>query len=219
MRLHLKLSPSNKRVPYEHQHLLTGTIHKWIGPNTIHDELSLYSFSQMKGGSTNRQGLFFTKGASWFISAWDNTIIKQLIKGIQADPEMFYGMKVIEIVLQETPDLSDKTHFLVASPIFIQRTINDNKKFFLYTDKEASQLLTETLIHKMAKAGLPADDTLEIAFDTTYRQAKTKMIRYKEVNNRCNWCPVIIKGTPETKAFAWEVGVGNSTGIGFGAIM
>jgi CRISPR/Cas system endoribonuclease Cas6 (RAMP superfamily) len=33
-----------------------------------------------------------------------------------------------------------------------------------------------------------------------------------------NWCPIIIKGKPETKLFAWNVGLGNSTGIGFGAI-
>jgi CRISPR/Cas system endoribonuclease Cas6 (RAMP superfamily) len=29
---------------------------------------------------------------------------------------------------------------------------------------------------------------------------------------------VIIKGTPEQLAFAWNVGLGNSTGIGFGAL-
>jgi CRISPR/Cas system endoribonuclease Cas6 (RAMP superfamily) len=29
---------------------------------------------------------------------------------------------------------------------------------------------------------------------------------------------VIIEGKPETKLFAWDVGIGNSTGIGFGAI-
>jgi CRISPR-associated endoribonuclease Cas6 len=44
------------------------------------------------------------------------------------------------------------------------------------------------------------------------------MIIYKGIANKANWCPVIIKGRPETKLFAWNVGLGNSTGIGFGAI-
>lgn len=44
------------------------------------------------------------------------------------------------------------------------------------------------------------------------------MVTYRGIGNRANMCPVIIDGRPETKAFAWEVGIGNSTGIGFGSI-
>jgi CRISPR-associated endoribonuclease Cas6 len=67
------------------------------------------------------------------------------------------------------------------------------------------------------KAGLQ-DNTLDIRFDTSYSGAKTKLISYGKIKNRVSVCPIIIKGTPETKAFAWNVGVGNSTGIGFGAL-
>jgi hypothetical protein len=41
---------------------------------------------------------------------------------------------------------------------------------------------------------------------------------YRNISMRVNKCPVIIKGRPETKSFAWNVGIGNSTGIGLGAI-
>ena len=41
---------------------------------------------------------------------------------------------------------------------------------------------------------------------------------YNGVENKASWCPVIVEGKPETKAFAWNVGLGNSTGIGLGAI-
>jgi CRISPR-associated endoribonuclease Cas6 len=69
----------------------------------------------------------------------------------------------------------------------------------------------------MDQVGL-LDDTIEISFDTSYINAGTKKITYKGVENKASWCPVIIKGKPETKLFAWNVGLGNSTGIGFGAI-
>jgi CRISPR-associated endoribonuclease Cas6 len=62
------------------------------------------------------------------------------------------------------------------------------------------------------------DDNLEIRFEKNYSKAKTKLIAYNGIKNKTNWCPVIIKGKPETKFFAWNVGLGNSTGIGFGAI-
>ena len=62
------------------------------------------------------------------------------------------------------------------------------------------------------------DETLEVNFDKNYEKAKTCLINYKGIKTRASICPVIIKGKPETKAFAWNVGMGNSTGIGFGAI-
>jgi CRISPR-associated endoribonuclease Cas6 len=69
----------------------------------------------------------------------------------------------------------------------------------------------------MQKAGI-IDDSLQIYFEVDYPRAGTKKITYNGVQNRASWCPVVIKALPETKLFAWNVGMGNSTGIGFGAI-
>lgn len=69
----------------------------------------------------------------------------------------------------------------------------------------------------MREAGLE-DDTLDIRFDTSYNKKKLKLVRYHGIGNKASICPVIIKAKPETKLFAWNVGLGNSTGIGFGAI-
>lgn len=44
MRLHLRLSPNTTPVSFDHLHQLTGALHKWLGENEVHDELSLYSF-------------------------------------------------------------------------------------------------------------------------------------------------------------------------------
>jgi CRISPR-associated endoribonuclease Cas6 len=69
----------------------------------------------------------------------------------------------------------------------------------------------------MKLAGIE-DNGLSIKFDTDYPRASTKMLNYNGIKNRASWCPVFIEGEPETKLFAWNVGLGNSTGIGFGAI-
>ena len=44
MRIHLKTTANTQPVPFNYQQKLVGTIHKWIGPNSIHDKISLYSF-------------------------------------------------------------------------------------------------------------------------------------------------------------------------------
>lgn len=217
MRIHLKIRTTNEIIPFDHQPLLTGTIHKWLGQNNEHGELSLYSFSQLEGGKATPQGLRFERGTSFFISCHNSDLIKKLIGGIQIDPNLFYGLTVLEIIIQEDPDLSDRELFFVASPIFIKRRNGEKVDHIIYNDQRANDCLMETLLSKMEKAGI-SDETLRIRLKKDYPKAGTKKITYNGVQNRASWCPVIIEGKPETKLFAWNVGLGNSTGIGFGAI-
>ncbi len=218
MRIHLKLSINTEIVPYSHQHKLVGTIHKWIGENDLHGNLSLYSFSQLQKGKSKNGGLDFKDGANWFISAYDNSVLKNIVLNLKQNPEVCYGMKVQSVTIQEEPDFKNIDYFKIASPVFIKRNIEDKIKHYLFSDKESSNLLTETLKNKMKYAGLE-DDSLKIEFDANYLKAGTKLIDYKGIKNKTSWCPIIIKGKPETKAFAWNVGIGNSTGIGFGSLI
>lgn len=217
MRIFLKILNENKIISYDHQHLLTGTIHKWLGWNEEHGEVSLYSFSQLEGGKATPNGLQFERETSFFFSSHNPDLIKNIIKGIQADPTMFNGLVVLEVIMQEDPDLSDRELFFVASPIFIKRRNGEKVDHIIYNDQRANACLLETLLSKMEKAGM-SDETLRIRFEDNYPKAGTKKITYNGVQNRASWCPVVIEGKTETKLFAWNVGLGNSTGIGFGAI-
>jgi CRISPR-associated endoribonuclease Cas6 len=217
MRIYLKIKTLNKIIPFDHQPLLTGTIHKWLGWNEEHGEISLYSFSQLTGGKVVANGLKFERETSFFFSSYNPTLIKKMVSGIQSDPTMFYGLTVSEIIIQEDPDLSERNLFNAASPIFIKRRVGEKIDHILYNDPRANACLKETLTNKMNKVGI-TDESFDIRFDNSYFKAGTKKITYNGVQNRTNWCPVIIEGKPETKQFAWNVGLGNSTGIGFGAI-
>ena len=217
MRLLLIIQTTTEIIPFDHQQLLTGTIHKWLGWNDEHGKVSLYSFSRLEDGKATKTGLRFEKGTSFFFSSHDPNLIKKVISGIQTDPSMFHGLTVSEIIIQEDPDLSGRDLFFVASPIFIKRKVEERIDHIGFNDPRANSCFKETLQTKMVEAGI-TDDTFNIRFETAYPKAGTKMITYNGVQNRANWCPVIIEGKSETKLFAWNVGLGNSTGIGFGAI-
>jgi len=218
MRVHLKFQSKKETIPYNHQHLLVGTIHKWLGWNDEHGKISLYSFSRLHGGKSSSKGLTFEVDGSFFFSSFDPALIKRLITGIKNDPVMFYGLHLNEMIIEEDPDLTNRELFQVGSPVFIKRREGSNIDHILFNDPRASNCLVETLKSKMKVAGL-SDDSLNISFMSDYPKASTKKIDYNGVENRASWCPVIIKGMPETKLFAWNVGLGNSTGIGFGAII
>jgi CRISPR-associated endoribonuclease Cas6 len=220
MRIHISLSKNREIVPFNYQETLVGKIHYWLGKNDIHDGISLYSISWLNDFiRIENKGFDFKNGSKFFFSSIDNTLIKKLIEGIQKDPYFGFGMEVKSIDLQNEPDFEKNHRFLVASPVFIKRTLADKKqKFYFYSDSETSALLTETLKNKLKKAGVNSEG-VKVSFDNSYTKASSAKCIYKGTKNVGSICPIIVEGSAEQIAFAWNVGVGNSTGIGFGALI
>lgn len=219
MRIQILTTPNSETLPFSHQQKLVGTIHKWLGHNEIHDKISLYSFSWLHGARKDGNGLWLPNGGRMFISFYEDKYVMQLIETIRQDPYMFCGISVTDIIIENNPDLSERKRFNFGSPIFIKRKLdNGDEKHFTFNDNEANRLMEETLRSKMRQAGLPDDESLKIEFDLSYARKNTKLVKYHNIGNVANECPVIINGEPETKLFAWNVGIGNCTGIGFGAI-
>lgn len=230
MRLRLKLSTNLEPVPFDYQHALTGALHKWLGEgNALHDRLSLYSTSWLQGGYASRDRLQFPRGAEWLISFYDETLIEPLVNRALQDGEVCYGMRVTEIIQQVAPRFGDRQTFKVASPVLARAEIKQDEqpdaakqqiKHLIYTDPEADDVLTRTLHHKMDVAGLdPRHKQTRVSFDRTYRGAKTRLVTIKNIQSRASVCPVRVEGTPEGVQFAWTVGVGHSTGSGFGCLV
>jgi CRISPR-associated endoribonuclease Cas6 len=219
MRIHIKLTPNQETVPFNYQEKLVSKLHQWAGRNELHDMISLYSFSWLEKGKANGGGLNFEKGSQWFISAVNTNFLKKIVGGIQESPELAWGMVANEVLIQEDPFLSGETRFSVGSPVFIKEKRNDGGTNYIFFDNpSAGRLLTNTLRHKLDKANLNSED-VQVTFDKSYYSARTKKITYKGIVSIGSVCSVIIKGNPEQLAFAWNVGVGNSTGIGFGSLI
>ncbi|TAL66718.1 MAG: CRISPR-associated endoribonuclease Cas6 [Bacteroidetes bacterium] len=217
MRLHFSLTPNIQTIPFDYQHFLIGVFHKWMGWNVIHDEISLYSLSWLQNGKMTTAGLDFSHGAKWFISFWDEEMCRQLVTNAMNNPDVFYGMVVKEIQMQETPNFSGKEKFILSSPVFIRKYDENRKAIHLtYKDEEANYYLTETIKKKLSAAHLDYD--VKIYFDKNYNASKTKLVKINGIENKANFCPVIVEGNPEAVKFAWNVGIGHSTGSGFGAI-
>ena len=218
MRLHIKTSKSNQKIDFNYQALLTGCVHKWLGENNVeHGKMSLYSFSWFQNVEVLKSGIKLKNGSYFYLSFHDEQLAKTVLKNILQQPEMFAGARVVDVMIEETPVFSSKERFLLASPILIKRFIDDKEKHYTYLDEVSDQLMTETLKTKAEIAGINSDG-LKVSFDREYHSPKTKIISYKNIQNKVNVCPVIIEGSPEMIGFAWNVGLGNSTGIGFGAL-
>ena len=219
MRIHLSLSKSKELIPFNYQPKLVGCLHRWLGKdNETHGEVALYSYSWLRNAVANKNGLNVFSEGSWFISAHSEEMIKALISGIQKDPYVFAGMEVTGITIQQTPEYGTLQKFSVANPVFVKRKVGEKVKFFYAGDEHVNDYLTQTLQTKLAAAGI-ASDGVNVTFDPEYNNPKQKGFEHNGIFNKGTVCPVIVSGTAEQIAFAWNVGVGNSTGIGFGALI
>lgn len=220
MRLNLQLTGNTEPVPYDHLHRLTGTLHKWLGANRLHDGLSLYSFGWLKGGRARDGHLVFPQGATWRISFYDAEAARALLAGILRDPAVAYGMRVYEVKEQAAPQFSGRYRFKVDGPVLARRTREDGgHDYLLHDDPAADDALTRVLRWKLQRAGFE-DAHLDATarFDRTYRGARTKLACIKGIRHKGSECPVVVDGTPGAVRFAWLVGVGELTGSGFGAL-
>jgi CRISPR-associated endoribonuclease Cas6 len=220
MRLQLYLE-ATQAVPFDHLPALKGAFHRWLGHNDeLHDGLSLYSLSWLRGGRSSRGGLAFRDGAHWSISAHDPQLVHALVGGVVREPDLGLGLRVRDARLLTPPAFEDgEQWFRVLSPVFVKWETEKGKPadHLTYADPRTDELLTTTLRHKLRQAGLD-DTSAAVRFDRDYTGAKTKLFRYKKVQCRASQCPVVVTGTAEQLRFAWCVGVGNSTGLGCGAL-
>lgn len=218
MRLYIRLSKNQQIIPFNYQHLLAGVIHKWLGKNNpYHGQKSFYSFSWLQNTVGTKRGINLQKNSYFFFSAMDESLVQTLLKGILKEPQVFCGSSVIDIEIMQTPQFSNKENFTLNSPILLKKHTGDKIKHVTHLDNNFNYLLTENLINKLKTFELdPTGASVEI--DVAYSFPRIKLVDYNGIKNRTTLAPVIIRGTADQIAFAWNVGLGNSTGIGFGAI-
>jgi len=221
MRLNLTLSPNTDPVPFNHLHQLTGALHKWLGAdNDYHDGISLYSVGWLRGASVRDGQLHFPNGARWRISFHDDAAPKDLLRGILQDPSVQYGMTVTEVQEQTAPAFEPPTRFEVDGPVITRTRREDgSRKYLLFSDEAAAASLTATLRTKLREAGLgDAAPSTSVRFDRSYDGARTKVTEVKGIQHKGSICPVIVEGPVHAVECAWNVGVGELTGCGFGAL-
>lgn len=221
MKIQLKLSPNIRPVPFNHLHELVGGLHKWLGPNEEHGNLSLYSFGWLRGGERIGNSLTFPHGATLNVSFFDSEKGWQLAKGILKDPDWNYGMRVTEANEMAIPAFGARNRFLVESPVLLRATREDGtRRYILWDEPEAAETaLTRILKRKMEAARLSnAHLDVSVRFAPDESKPKTKLVHYRDIKHKGSLCPIEVEGTPEAGLFAWLTGVGESTGSGFGAL-
>ena len=227
MKLKIEFTPNLMPVPFTYVNNLNGYLHKILGNNDYHDGLSLYSTSFLHGGKIgkDKSHLMFPNGAVWYVSSPDKNFISRFISNLYNNESFAFGMTLASanIVSYELKD-TDRFVFKTKSPVLIKQK-DDGRKNIYYTfedNKETvSELLNNLMLKKLSSYGIQADlCDFNISLDTTYEKKKIRWIKLKSVGNKTSVCPVVVETTRRDIAdFIYNVGVGHSTGSGFGFLL
>lgn len=215
MRIKIKLSKSQLTIPFAYQGLMLGSIHKWFGAdNELHDKVSLYNYSWLRGFRANKYGLTVDKDPHFYFSCFDDRLIDRLNDGICKDKTLFYGLEVTRI---ENVDYEIKECYEPLSPIFCKQKISNNSlQHLLFNNEKTENIMTHLIKNKMKFAKVNFE--LESVKFEVDENSKTKLIKIHGINTKSNLCNIKIVGDENAHKFILDVGVGHSTGSGFGCI-
>lgn len=213
---------TNKPIPFSNQKQLNGFNHNVLGQNNkYHDKFSNYSISNIRGGKPNakKEGLMFEKEPYIQVSSKDTEFINKYLEGLIAvqntDKANFFGLKATRFESYDhKPSKNGFDVIKTNSPIIIKD--EDGKTKLTCNDANWLKRLIENSKAKLKHEGIE-DDTFNIVAKNK-DNLKSRMLMVGDVFNPCTSAVLTVYGKESTRYALYNMGLGNSTGSGFGSV-
>lgn len=164
---------------------------------------------------------------------FDTKIITDYLKIINFEPVQLSITNRKMTFIAQTPiilkeDVDGERHYYVVDDGNEEKTIKRGEKKFWYIHRDnqkCSEIMMGTIKSSAEKIGFELDPDFKIYFDETYKHKKVFPVIIKKdkktgnnIKSIATTCPVVIEGSPETINFIYDLGIGHSTGMGFGTL-
>ena len=174
----------------------------------------------IRGTEKYGNSLKLSEDASFIFSTIDDQLAKTFLFGALNKKNIFNNINISSV----TPIKENykKDYYYAVSPILLKYKEDKRNHYFTYEDDPTltSNMMKQVILKKASKFGVDIDQSdFSINFDHNYKDKKIKWIDVHGIKNKSSLCPIEIKGPAEIKEFICNVGVGNSTGSGFGTII
>ena len=219
MRFKVILTQPTDLVPVNNQHYMNGFNHSIIGENNkYHDKFSAYAISSLQGGKLceDKKHLFFESDPYFFVSSNNMEFIGYFINNITFNSASVFGMKVkrIDVMCDFMPNTSFD-NIITISPIILYNE-DYTKKCTIKNDSNYIERLNKHCLSKLKHLGI-VDDTFKIEV-VKPECSKEKSIWVGDVFNPSTLSRFKVYGKKETRYALYTLGIGCSTGSGFGSV-
>lgn len=223
MRIKIKFKGTNNNVPFNTQASVNSYIHDCLGRNNeFHDKASNYSLTNLQGGVLNDAGtgLSFNNDACIIVSSQNADFIGKLLLGVMNRHQFDYGM-----TLSDVEHVSEEMHegwnyLTTITPILLKKGYKQTgpDDYWKVGDDGFAQRLKEHLINKLSKINPALDLSGFELVVPNVRVNKVKRVMIKNVPNYASNCWISIKCSKEVATMIYHLGLGQSTGSGFGTV-
>ena len=222
MRVKLNITGNTTPVP-NNQMYVNSYIHKCLGVNNeYHDKYSDYSCSHLYGGRVNKKDntLDFPNGGYIVFTTDKPEILSKLMLGALSNKEFGFGMEFggFDHISESFRD--GWNHLSTLSPILLKEQNEETGRgvFKTIQDSDFSELLTNRTKNKLEKI----DPTLDLSdfkiVVPNHPAHKVKTVMVKHIFNLTSSCQVSIFTNKKVMDKLYNLGLGQSTGSGFGGI-
>lgn len=237
LKILLKSKKNKLKIPFNYNHILSAIIYNKIADldfaNKLHSsrsykyftfsQIHIHNFKIIKDGFLSQNGMI-----DFLISSSDDYLIKSLVEGFLDDLTVnFIGedLFVQKVELLPVPDFSDKINVKTLSPIIVRtkKEIDGNLKVWdLAPGDQFFRNLEKNLINKYLKYNDLDGTDKKIKIYSEMRNVKSKRISIekgdKKTFHRAYMMDLILEGDKELLKFAYDAGLGEKSGLGFGMI-
>lgn len=221
MIIKINFTKSNQSIPVSNQKELNSYIHKCVGRNNkFHDAYSNYCISSLQGGKLDKETGFlsFQNDPYILFTMHDKNaeFVAKFLNGVMGDKHTLFGMHYKNI---EYLNFNVNEHFdliYTVSPILIKKYEGGKTIKLSIKDDDFIDTLKENCIKKLKYNDIE-DSTFDIELHNP-KNGKVKKIFVGGVFNICSMCSFIVKGEKRTREMLYNLGLGNSTGSGFGMV-
>jgi CRISPR-associated endoribonuclease Cas6 len=221
MRIKIEFKVNNVALPIANQEIVNSYVHRIIGANNpYHNAKNDYSVSSLMGGKLVGDKIIFKDKAYLVFSSLNMEFMNTILMNLITSSEVLYdGIKFSNIVPIGEEFMNGWNHFATLSPFLIKQYV-DKKTYTFITlnDDNFEVLVKEYLKNKLLKI----DPALDLKnFDVRipkHDNHKVKKILVKNVINHANQCHISIFCDKKIAELLYNIGIGQSTGSGFGTI-
>jgi len=215
MKINLFLTNPHVNIPINNQKEVNSFIHRLLGKdNKYHDRFSNYAISSLQGGKLNSEGnLTFEKEPYIIISSNDMEFIDTMLEGIQEKNEKLFDMSHKRVTITEYNVNEYYDNVITISPILLKD--KEGRKITFKNDKWLNTLILNCKM-KLLHEGIE-DSTFNIKIKNP-ENGKEKLIYVGDVFNPASMVRLVVYGKEKTRRTLYNLGLGHSTGSGFGSI-
>lgn len=219
-----------KLIPIDYQDKIKSYVYNHIlkGDNKVHNDTSLYSVSRLHGKSQliydndkNPIGLHFDGPVFLNIRTIDLDLYIKMIQNVSQslNSEISDGYKLVIYKRLEPYKISNDKISTYATPTFMG-ALNEEDRHHITPltddDKTINERLTKTFLYKANKANLNFSEN-DISFKfINNKRLKNKLIKLNGAGLVTTQGTIEISGNPDAITFLYGVGIGRSSGCGFG---